>query len=177
MILYKNEVLKQASGLDYWMIKFGLAHIPTYKCQDIGDFLENQEKLRVMEEVIFPRLRYFPQERTDSELCVISLQDDERRRMDVYVRQSTYDEKTGKRLCEMLSRVNGGEVIYDIIISNGTIKLDESWEEAHHDKRVYLESFVSKRTKKARRKGLRELLAEVMQEFETPIPEMVPIRK
>ena len=177
MIPYREKVLKQASGLEYWAIKLGLKHVPGYECQNIGDFLENQASLRVMEEVLFQQLRYFPQESTAPGLEMISLQDEEKRRMNVYVRPYTYDEKTGEWLYEALRRVNAGEMLHNVVVSNGTIVLDESREEAHHDKRVYLESFVNEKGRKLRRKGLRELVAELIPVWKSPTLEPIPIKR
>lgn len=169
------EELRHATGLEYWKLRFEFARlpqVPKYICRNIADFLDNKSSVRINEEVVIPRLIYFPHPERDAErFCLpISLRD-KTGELEVYVRDTAYYQRARKLLVDALCEMKQGDMfIY------GTIRCGMMFE-GEGENCLYLTDFYSKKIGKPKRKrfDLAEMLEKILPEIEL-MPEAIGVR-
>lgn len=176
MIHLREEVLKQAEGLDYLLIKYGFTDVPRYVFYNIQEFTSNRDVLRVNESFVIPGLVYHPDPQSTVDVIHLPFKlRDKSGELEVWARDGAYNREMGKFLADSLAELNPGEQLVYAILRNGCV--GQTIFDDGGDNGIYLAGFWCSRTRRPKSKPsdlvakLRDLIPDL-----SPLPEPIPVR-
>jgi hypothetical protein len=162
MINLKQKAVElESSKWKRFKIKHGFTDIPEYACSTVKDFLDNKDKMKISEEVLFPSLNYLglnqeEREKLGYEVVPIVLQD-LTGEVQVYIRPAMSFGFVADNLHDLWA----GGSIYNVRLINGV-----QWPgESKPDERIYLRSFKFHHKKQ---KNYSEKFSEILEKIFNP---------